>query len=103
MFNVLIGRSGKDGLRQVMEQRYQRRKRDQRHPCGHDLGDPSPGFGPVVPPFHDLRHTAIHNWRLQEHDYFRIMTPSGHETMPVLKRYHTVSKEELKTLAAEKL
>lgn len=103
MFNVLLGRSGKDGLRQVMEQRHQRQKRDQRHPRGHVLGDLSPGSGPVVPPFHCLRHTAINNWRLQEHDYFRIMTPSGHKTRPGFKRYHTASKEELKTLAVEKL
>jgi integrase len=53
--------------------------------------------------FHDLRHTAINNWRLQGHDYFRIMTASGHKTMHVFKRYNTVSKEELKALAGEKL
>jgi integrase len=33
--------------------------------------------------FHDLRHTAINNWRLQGHDYFRIMAASGHKTMNV--------------------
>jgi integrase len=48
--------------------------------------------------FHDLRHTAINNWRLQGHDYFRIMAASGHKTMHVFKRYNSVSKEELKTL-----
>ena len=48
--------------------------------------------------FHDLRHTAINNWRLQGHDYFRIMAASGHKTMSVFKRYNTVSKEELKAL-----
>jgi integrase len=48
--------------------------------------------------FHDLRHTAINNWRLQGHDYFRIMAATGHKTMSVFKRYNTVSKEELKTL-----
>jgi integrase len=52
--------------------------------------------------FHDLRHTAINNWRLQGHDYFRIMSASGHKTMHVFKRYNTVSKEELKTLVGEK-
>jgi integrase len=41
--------------------------------------------------FHDLRHTAINNWRLQGHDYFRIMEASGHKTMRVFKRYNTVS------------
>jgi integrase len=49
--------------------------------------------------FHDLRHTAINNWRLQGHDYFRIMAATGHKTMTVFKRYNTVSKEELKSLA----
>jgi integrase len=51
--------------------------------------------------FHDLRHTAINNWRLQGNDYFRIMAATGHKTMTVFKRYNTVSKEELKTLVGE--
>lgn len=51
--------------------------------------------------FHDLRHTAINNWRLQGHDFFRIMAASGHKTMNVFKRYNTVSKEELKVLVGE--
>jgi len=51
--------------------------------------------------FHDLRHTAINNWRLQGHDYFRIMAVSGHKTMHVFKRYNTVSREELKALAGK--
>ncbi len=51
--------------------------------------------------FHDLRHTAINNWRLQGHDLFRIMAASGHKTMNVFKRYNTVSKEELKALVGE--
>jgi integrase len=51
--------------------------------------------------FHDLRHTAINNWRLQGHDYFRIMAATGHKTMEVFKRYNTVSKEELKALVNE--
>jgi len=49
-----------------------------------------------------MRHTAINNWRLQGHDYFRIMAASGHQTMNVFTRYHTVKKEELKALAGEK-
>lgn len=48
--------------------------------------------------FHDLRHTAINNWRLQGHDFFRIMAVSGHKTMSVFKRYNTVSETELKDL-----
>lgn len=52
--------------------------------------------------FHDLRHTAINNWRLQGHDYFRIMAATGHKTMSVFKRYSTVTKEELKALVHEK-
>ncbi len=31
--------------------------------------------------FHDLRHTAINNWRLQGHDYFRIMAATGHKRL----------------------
>jgi integrase len=51
--------------------------------------------------FHDLRHTAINNWRLRGHDYFRIMAATGHKTMSVFKRYNTVSKEELRALVGE--
>jgi integrase len=53
--------------------------------------------------FHDLRHTAINNWRLQGNDYFRIMAATGHKTMTVFKRYNTVSKEELRALVGEKI
>ena len=52
--------------------------------------------------FHDLRHTAINNWRLQGNDYFRIMAASGHKTMEVFKRYNSVTKAELKRLVEEK-
>ena len=51
--------------------------------------------------FHDLRHTAINNWRLQGHDYFRIMAATGHKTLNVFKRYNTVSNDELKALLGE--
>ena len=53
--------------------------------------------------FRDLRHTAINNWRLQGHDYFRIMAATGHKTMTVFKPYNTVSKEELRALVGEKI
>jgi len=48
--------------------------------------------------FHDLRHTCINNWRLQGHDYFKIMAASGHKTMSVFKRYNVVTEDELKGL-----
>ena len=50
--------------------------------------------------FHDLRHTCINNWRLQGHDFFRIMAASGHKTMEVFKRYNTVTEEELMQLVS---
>ncbi len=50
--------------------------------------------------FHDLRHAAI-NWRLQGHDYFRIMAATGHKTLKVFQWYHMVSKDELKAPAGE--
>jgi integrase len=53
--------------------------------------------------FHDLRHTAINNWRLQGHDYFRIMEASGHKTMQVFKRYNKVSKDEFRALVGDKI
>lgn len=34
--------------------------------------------------FHDLRHTAINNWRVQGLGYFKIIAASGHKTMSVL-------------------
>jgi integrase len=61
------------------------------------------GAGIVDFTFHDLRHTAINNWRLQGHDYFRIMAATGHKTMTVFKRYNTVSREELRALVGEKI
>jgi len=48
--------------------------------------------------FHDLRHTCVNNWRLQGHDFFRIMAASGHKTMEVFKRYNTITEEELREL-----
>jgi integrase len=51
--------------------------------------------------FHDLRHTAINNWRQAGHDYFRIMAVSGHKTMSVFKRYNTVDREEIRKLVEE--
>ena len=51
--------------------------------------------------FPDLSHTAINNWRLQGHDYFRIMAAIEHRTLKGFKRYHTVSKDELKALLCE--
>ncbi|MGO9578003.1 MAG: tyrosine-type recombinase/integrase, partial [Desulfobaccales bacterium] len=52
--------------------------------------------------FHDFRHTAINNWRLQGNDYFRIMAATGHKDLDVFKRYNTVSQEELRKLVGEK-
>jgi integrase len=52
--------------------------------------------------FHDLRHTCINNWRLGNHDFFRIMAASGHKTMEVFKRYNTVTEEEVKKLVSGK-
>lgn len=40
--------------------------------------------------FHDLRHTFATNARRAGIDYFRIMAISGHKTMLVIKRYHTI-------------
>jgi integrase len=50
--------------------------------------------------FHDFRHTRINNWRLEGHDYFRIMAASGHKTMSTFKRYNKVTKEEVKLLVS---
>jgi integrase len=75
---------------------------------GHSIGEMKRSFATACNrariedfTFHDLRHTAINNWRLQGHDYFRIMAASGHKTMNVFKRYNTVDKEELRALVGE--
>ena len=51
--------------------------------------------------FHNLRHVAINNWRKAGHDYLKIIKATGHKTMAVFKRYHTVDDEELKSLAMD--
>ncbi len=48
--------------------------------------------------FHDFRHTRINNWRKEGHDYFKIMSVSGHKTISIFKRYNMMGEEELKTL-----
>jgi integrase len=48
--------------------------------------------------FHDFRHTCINNWRKQGHDYFKIMSASGHKTISVFKRYNMIDEKELRTL-----
>ena len=52
--------------------------------------------------FHDLQGTAINNWRLQGHGYFRIMAGTSHKTLSVFKRFNTVSKKELRTFVGQK-
>jgi integrase len=46
--------------------------------------------------FHDLRHTLVTNARRAGIDYFRIMAITGHKTMAVFKRYHTVDEADLR-------
>jgi integrase len=45
--------------------------------------------------FHDLRHTFVTNMRWPGVDYFRIMAITGHQTMEVFKRYHTIDHADL--------
>jgi integrase len=51
------------------------------------------GISGVV--FHDLRHTFVTNMRRAGVDYFRIMAITGHRTMEVFKRYHTIDQDDL--------
>jgi integrase len=51
------------------------------------------GLANVV--FHDLRHTFVTNMRRASVDYFRIMAITGHKTMSVFKRYHTIDHHDL--------
>ncbi|MGA9756298.1 MAG: hypothetical protein WBV23_14265 [Desulfobaccales bacterium] len=45
---------------------------------------------------HDLRHMAINTWRLQGHDYFRIMAAIEYKTLAGCRQYNPVSEENLK-------
>jgi integrase len=45
--------------------------------------------------FHDLRHTFVTNMRRAGVDYFRMMAITGHRTMEVFKRYHTIAQDGL--------
>jgi integrase len=45
--------------------------------------------------FHDLRHTFVTNIRRAGVDYFRIMAITGHRTMDVFNRYHTIDQDDL--------
>jgi integrase len=46
--------------------------------------------------FHDLCHAFVTNARRAGIDYFRIMAISGHKTMSVFKRYHTIDEGDLR-------
>ena len=46
--------------------------------------------------FHDLRHTFVTNMRRAGVDYFCIMAITGHKTMVVFKRYHTIDHGDLR-------
>ena len=45
--------------------------------------------------FHDLRHTAVTNIRRAEVDALTAMKITGHKTMAVFKRYHTIDEGDL--------
>jgi integrase len=45
--------------------------------------------------FHDLRHTAVTNLRRSGVDALTAMKITGHKTMAVFRRYHTIDEEDL--------
>jgi integrase len=49
--------------------------------------------------FHDLRHCAINNMRLEGVDHLTIMAISGHKDVAMFKRYNNVSEAELSSLS----
>ncbi len=51
--------------------------------------------------FHDLRHTFVTNMRRAGVDYFRIMAITGHRTMEVFKRYHTIDRDDLRQAVSQ--
>jgi integrase len=57
------------------------------------------GIAGVV--FHDLRHTFVTNMRRAGVDYFRIMAITGHRTMEVFKRYHTIDQDDLRLAVSQ--
>jgi integrase len=46
--------------------------------------------------FHDLRHCAVNNLRLEGNDRYLIMQISGHKTESAFRRYNLVTEEEMK-------
>jgi integrase len=57
------------------------------------------GIAGVV--FHDLRHTFVTNMRRAGVDDFRIMAITGHRTMDVFKRYHTIDQDDLRLAVSQ--
>jgi hypothetical protein len=47
-----------------------------------------------------MEYTYNTNWRLQGHDYIRIMATRGHKTRSTFRGYNPVSPAELKTLVS---
>ncbi len=47
---------------------------------------------------HDFRHMCITNWRMQGHDFARIMAASGHTTTSTFLRYNIDTEEDIKKL-----
>jgi integrase len=47
---------------------------------------------------HDFRHICITNWRMEGHDFARIMAASGHTTTSTFLRYNIDTEEDIKKL-----
>ncbi len=47
---------------------------------------------------HDFRHTCITNWVNNGANIFVVQTASGHKTLAMLKRYYSVSDEQLQSM-----
>ena len=52
---------------------------------------------------HDFRHTAVKNWVDSGANIFTVQAASGHKTLDMLRRYYTVTDEDLRAMAAKNM
>ena len=52
---------------------------------------------------HDFRHTAIKNWVDSGANIFTVQAASGHKNLDMLRRYYTVTDDNLREMARKSM
>lgn len=52
---------------------------------------------------HDFRHTAVKNWVDSGANIFTVQAASGHKTLDMLRRYYTVTDDDLRAMTARNM